>query len=149
MSINKLIVRLHMLTLSPIFPTLLAFIIITIYKLFFDPLTLCDDGSTPLLLDQLQSNLAHEMGKTSRISQDIAEFNSFVEEMKETSSGELSSAQKEHISDRVKHLKTMYVKSLKKTMEIEVSIKKINPSFTTGNENLNANIVRTLEQNIR
>ena len=149
MSINKLIIRLHMLIVSPVFPLLLAFILIITYKIFFDPLTLCDDGSAPLLLDQLKSNLAHEIEKTSKINQDIAEFNRSVEEMKEIYSGELSSSQKEYNNNRVKYLKTIYIKSLKRTMEIEVNIKKIDPIFTTGTESIYANTIRALEQNRR
>lgn len=95
MNINKLIIPLQILVLSPTFPSLLAFILLIIYKIFFDPAMLCDDGCTPLLLEQLKQNLREEMVKSDTITHNITEFNKIVKEIKE-SSGELTTAQKSY-----------------------------------------------------
>lgn len=132
-----------MLILSPIFPSLLTFILFTVYKIIFDSATLCDDGCPPLLLDQLKQNLAEEMGKSSRITHNITEFNKIIQEI------EQPSLQKAYNYNRLNHWQEMLIKSLNRTKEIEADIKKIDPSFRSGCENINAGILRLLEQNRR
>ena len=117
MNINKLIMRWHMLTLSPIFPSLLAFVLITIYKLFFDPITLCDDGNAPLFLDQLKNNLVDQTVKSTAIVVDIDEVYANINEMKDSDT--FTSDEKKYNYNKLNKLQKMLIKSLKRTMEIE------------------------------
>lgn len=94
MNINKFIIRLYMFTLLPSFPSLLTFIIFTIYKLYFDPVALCDNGCAPLLLEQLKENLKEETGKSSAISGNIVQLTKIIQEIKENT--ELTTAQEEY-----------------------------------------------------
>ena len=94
MSKNYIIIRLHMFILSPIFPLLLSFILFISYKIIDDPLTLCDNDCSPLLLEQLKHNLAEEINKASIICKNITKFAEIIEETKESS--ELSPVQKEY-----------------------------------------------------
>jgi len=144
MSIKYLITRLQILTLSPIFPSLLTFILFTIYKIKYDPHTLCDNGCSPLLLEQLKQNLEEEIKKSTTISNNVIEFIKIIEEAKESS--ELSPAQKRYNARKFLTWQEMMVKSLKRSTEIEASIRKIDPCFTSGYENINAEILRTLQQ---
>lgn len=129
------------------FPLLLSFIIFTVYKVICDPIILCDNGSSPLLLDQLQQNLAAEMEKSHRISNDIIEYKKTMEEI--TENYELTIAQRLD-SDRInKELKKMLFKSLDKCDEIEASIKKINPNFRPGLQYANAQRIREIERTTR
>lgn len=43
----------------------------------------------------------------------------------------------------------MLIKSLNRTIDIEANIKKIDPNFTSGNEDVNLGTLRALEQNRR
>ena len=93
MYINLIIIRLHLLILSPVFSSLLTFILLIVYKVYFEPAILCDDGSSPLLLVQLKSNLIVAMERSTLINENIIGFNEDVQEM-ERNLGKLSSARK-------------------------------------------------------
>jgi len=147
MSIKYLITRLQILTLSPIFPSLLTFILFMIYKIYFDPLILCDNGCSPLLLEQLVKNLNVELYKSTFISNDIVDLMKNLEEVKKSS--EVNLIQREYIERKLISLEEMLMKSLSKSKEIEASIRKINPCFTSGNETVTANMLRALQENSR
>jgi hypothetical protein len=118
-------IRLHMLILSPIFPLLLSFIIFIAYKIIDGPLALCDNKCSPLLIEQLKDNLAEEINKSSRICKNIKEFAKIIEEIKESS--DLNLAQKEYNQRKFASLQEMLIKSIEKSNEIELSIRKIQP----------------------
>src|SRR5271167_380416 len=98
MTKNYYIIRLYMLIVSPIFPSLLSFIIFTVYKIICDPLSMCDNDSSPLLLDQLKQNLMEEIKKSSTITSNIIEFRDIVEE--ERGSYALNQAQRTYNSGK-------------------------------------------------
>jgi hypothetical protein len=87
MSINKYVIPLHMFILSPLFPSFLALVLMIIYKIYFDPLILCDSGCSPLLLEQLKQNLCQEMERNINISINIGELGQTVQETINTEGG--------------------------------------------------------------
>jgi hypothetical protein len=132
-----------MFTLSPFFPLFLSFILFIIYKFNCDLVILCDDGSPPLLLGQLQNNLTAEINKTSKITSEIIEFNKTID------NSILTEAQKLDNNRTSRFLKEMLLTSLKRSNEIEASIRKIDPNFTSGLFDVNAHTIRTVEAAIR
>ena len=92
MYIKFFIIRLHMLMLSPIFPSLLTLILLIIYKVHFEPVILCDSGLSPLLLDQLKENYEEQNKITTLISTNITNFMRSLQEKIETE-GELTPTQ--------------------------------------------------------
>jgi hypothetical protein len=96
---NYFIVRLHLLMLSPTFSSLLTFILLIFYKIYFDPAILCDEGdSVPLVLDQLKENLREEMRRSSYITSRILEVFDTVQEIKRIN-GEITPAQNTYYKD--------------------------------------------------
>jgi hypothetical protein len=92
---NYFIIRLHLLILSPIFASLLTFVLLIVYKIYFEPSILCDEGGSPLLLQQLEQNLREEKSTQSVINSEIIYFKEWVQErLNNSASGELTSAQK-------------------------------------------------------
>ena len=145
--INNFLIGLHVFILSPIFPLFLAIILMLVYKICFDSLSLCDNGSSPLLLDQLKNNLSEETKKCVKISMDFNDINDVIQETRQNSN-ELSLAQRDNF-DKMFRVKEMLIKSLNKNIDIELSIKKIDPNFTSGSLYYNSNMVRFLEENRR
>jgi hypothetical protein len=78
----------------------------TIYKIYFDPLTLCDNGCSPLLLEQLKHNLEVELGNTNNITRDINEFNQEMQE-RINIAGELTTAQSSYKYKKLSNLQDM------------------------------------------
>lgn len=136
-----------MFIISPIFPLLLSFIIFTAYKVIDNPFTLCDNGCPPLLLGQLEANLGAEMNNTSKISSNLLELNKTMKEI--TESSKLTTADKENYKVVINTLRRDLVKSLERCNEIEVSIQKINPNFTSGLMETNARTIRNIQESIR
>jgi len=139
---NNLILRLQILWISPVFPSILTFVIFTIYKIMYDPLILCDEGDS---LDQLKENLREEANNSLAISHSILDFLAQVKEIKETS--ELIPSQRRFNGDHLQWLKSLFVNSLLKSQGIEDSIRKIDPSFISPNRNLNPQVLRILNGN--
>jgi hypothetical protein len=148
MNINYIIIRLHLFILSPKFPSLLTFIFLIVYKIYFEPAILCDDGCSPLLLDQLKKNLEEETDKACRISTSINEFNQIIEETK-VKYGSLNASQRAYNDNKLLHLQEMLIKSLANAKEIGYTIRKIEPSYTSGQEGFIAGTLRDLENNRR
>ena len=115
--------------LSPIFPSLLTFILLIVYKIYFEPAILCDNGSYPLLLDQLERNLREEKNIQSVVRNKILEFNAY-------DTTEVSSDRKAWNKAVLISLQEKMTKSLNRSKEIEDSIKKIDPTFVSGNEGI-------------
>lgn len=148
MNIKYFIIRLHILMLSPIFPSLLTFILLIVYKIYFEPVILCDNGSSPLLLDQLKQNLAEEMNTSTIISSNITDTMELQNRWKEAQ-GKLTPIQTAYVTSLLSGWEDMYIKSLNKTIEIENYIRRIDPSFCSGGQEMSANILRALEENRR
>jgi hypothetical protein len=89
---NYIIIRLHLLMLSPVFSSLLTFIILIVNKIYFDPVILCDNGCSPLLLDQLKANLSLEIRASRSLGDSIRNFLNIINETE--TSGEVNSAQR-------------------------------------------------------
>ena len=82
------------------------------------------------------------MNKSTIISNNIVNLLKIMEEVKESS--ELSLAQREYNERKLLTFEEMIIKSLNRTKEIEASIRKIDPCFTSGNEGVTTNILRAL-----
>jgi hypothetical protein len=54
--IKNFLFRLYLLTYSPLFPTILTLIIFMSYRIYFEPVLLCDDNGGSLFL--LKKDLA-------------------------------------------------------------------------------------------
>ena len=142
MNINYFIVRLRMLILSPIFPSLLTIILLIVYKINFEPVILCDNGSSPLLLEQLKQNMEDEIHKTYTINSDIRDFLKGISENRVATPD-----QRTYNINMFAYLKEMMIKSIDRTTEIEASIRRIEPAYTSGVQGLNAQILRALGEN--
>jgi hypothetical protein len=130
--------------LSPIFPSLLTFIILIVYKIYFDPVILCDNGCSPLFLQQLKANYDEELQVSSQISKNILDFSKTIQEKEAL--GEVNSAQRAYIKVILNGYEDMYIKSLTKSRDLAESIKKIEPTFKTRVDDTNANILRVLQE---
>ena len=131
-----------MLILSPIFPSLLTIILLIIYKINFEPVILCDNGSSPLLLEQLKQNMEDEIHKTYTINSDIRDFLKGISENRVATPD-----QRTYNINMFAYLKEMMIKSIDRTTEIEASIRRIEPAYTSGVQGLNAQILRALGEN--
>lgn len=146
MNINYFIVRLRMLILSPIFPSLLTIILLIVYKINFEPVILCDNGSSPMFLQQLKTNLVSEIERTTILNNNYMETYNKIQEINEKL-GEPSVSQKAIKKTQLNVWGVMIIESINKTKEIEYSIRKIEPDFSTGMDNINARILWFIEQN--
>jgi len=81
---NYIFMRLQLLVLSPIFPSLLAFILLTIYKICFDPVMLCDDGDFYTLYE-LKTSLTKETANYHIATIKVEEYNDLHKQLKEIS----------------------------------------------------------------
>ena len=143
---NIFIIRLHMLILSPVFPSLLTFILLIVYKINFEPVILCDNGSSPMFLQQLKTNLVSEIERTTILNNNYMETYNKIQEINEKL-GEPSVSQKAIKKTQLNVWGVMIIESINKTKEIEYSIRKIEPDFSTGMDNINARILWFIEQN--
>ena len=143
---NIFIIRLHMLILSPIFPSLLTIILLIVYKINFEPVILCDNGSSPMFLQQLKTNLVSEIERTTILNNNYMETYNKIQEINEKL-GEPSVSQKAIKKTQLNVWGVMIIESINKTKEIEYSIRKIEPDFSTGMDNINARILWFIEQN--
>ena len=143
---NIFIIRLHMLILSPIFPSLLTIILLIVYKINFEPVILCDNGSSPMFLQQLKTNLVSEIERTTILNNNYMETYNKIQEINEKL-GEPSVSQKAIKKTQLNVWGVMIIESINKTKEIECSIRKIEPDFSTGMDNINARILWFIEQN--
>lgn len=148
MSIKYFIIRLHMLTLSPIFPSLLTFILLIVYKIYFDTVILCDDGSPPMLLDQLKENLDIEIARNTDFHKDLSEYIKKFDEEKVKPEG-LNTDKTAFYQKQIRIRKRILVESLHKTIEIVDSIRKIEPDFSSDYPRINADLLRSLGQDVR
>ena len=82
-----------MLILSPIFPSLLTIILLIVYKINFEPVILCDNGSSPMFLQQLKTNLVSEIERTTILNNNYMETYNKIQEINEKL-GEPSVSQK-------------------------------------------------------
>jgi hypothetical protein len=134
--------------LSPIFPSLLTLILLIAYKIYFEHAILCDDGCPPLLLDQLKINLNVEIGRISCSNKDLLELIKTIDEVK-IKQGELNGNQSVFFQKQVEIRQKILIQSLHRSTEIEDSIKKIDPSFNSGFRRSNADLLRSLGEDIR
>lgn len=146
MKINYTLIRLHILILSPIFPSLLTIILIMVYKIYFETPILCDNDCSPLLLDQLKQNFDQELEKSSNIGTNIREFSEIIEETNKMY-GAPNSDQITYNDKKLMKLQKLLIKSLSKAKEIEYSIKKIDPNYVSGAEDFITDTIRALQQN--
>ncbi len=146
MANNYFIIRLHLLILSPIFASLLTFIILIVYKIYFDTVILCDNGCSPMFLQQLKINLVSEIERTTLLNNNFIEIYNTIQEINEKL-GEPNAGQKAFSKTLLNGWGEMIIESINKTKEIEYSIRKIEPDFSTGVDNINGRILRFIEQN--
>ena len=137
-----------MLILSPIFPSLLTFILLIVYKIYYEPAILCDNNNPPLLLHQLKNNLEVELDRISYINKDLLKLFKTIDEVK-VKQGELNENQSVFYKKEVEIRHKILVQSLHRTTEIEDSINKIDPSFNSGSRRSNANLLISLGEDIR
>lgn len=135
-----------MLILSPIFPSLLTIILLIVYKINFEPVILCDNGSSPMFLQQLKTNLVSEIERTTILNSNYMETYNKIQEINEKL-GEPSVSQKAIKKTQLNVWGEMIIESINKTKEIEYSIRKIEPDFSTGMDNINARVLWFIEQN--
>jgi hypothetical protein len=90
---NYFIIRLDMFILSPIFASLLTLILLVVYKIYNDPVILCDNGCSPLFLQQLKINLMSEIERTTILNNHFIEIYNTIQAINENF-GEPNAGQK-------------------------------------------------------
>ena len=84
MNIKFIFIRLELIVLSPIFPSLLTFVLLIVYKIYFEPSILCDDGDFYTLYE-LKTSLTKEMANYNIATIKIEEYNDLQIQLKEIS----------------------------------------------------------------
>ena len=144
---NIFIIRLHMLILSPIFPSLLTFILLIVYKINFESVILCDNGSSPLLLEQLGEILREEKNIQTALNIQITDFKKSA--LGNSPSGKLTQKQVIYTNIMIDGWQELMTESLNRCKEIEDSMRRINPISLSSDRRIYINVLRALEENRR
>jgi hypothetical protein len=137
-NIKNIFVRLWLLTYSPSFPVMLGLIIFIFYRVYFEPIALCDDKSYSLF--QLKIELTTETGnyRASEVKceqyQDLKEQ---VDRYKESEPNYDTSDAVKKIAQKLKDYQADKYKCLAKIRELETNIKIIEPGFQSPVGNFN------------
>src|SRR5258708_10896785 len=84
MNIKYIFIRLQLIVLSPIFPSLLTFLLLITNKIYFEPVILCDDGDF-VTLNELRTKLTKEMAVYNIALIKIEEYNDLQKLLNEIS----------------------------------------------------------------
>lgn len=132
MKINYIFLRLQLLVLSPIFLSLLNFIIFITYKICCDPVMLCDDGDIYTLYE-LKTNLTKETANYHIATLKIQEYNDLHNHLREISTPRFRNFQLETIySYNVESWRIKMINSLNNVRQIENTIRNIDPNFRSS-----------------
>jgi hypothetical protein len=142
---NNFILRLQILWLSPILPSILTFILFTIYKIYFDPVLLCDEPDAPLTLKQLKESLLVAENNSRAIAISIQEFMAIVEEHRQSQT--LTSDISIYNARHGQWLKDSFINSLNKSISIENSIREKEPFYLSPRHNSTIAALARLQRN--
>ena len=124
--------RLQLLILSPVFPSLLSFILLIVYKIYLDPATLCDDGDWYKLYE-LKVSLTKEIANYNISIIKVEEYTNLQAQLNEISRPNLRDFSKENLySSKLDTWQTRSVNSLNNVRVIEYSITQIDPNFRSS-----------------
>jgi hypothetical protein len=132
MNKNYIFIRLELLTLSPIFPSLLSFLLFTAYKIYFDPFMLCDEGDWYKLYE-LKGNLTREIANYNITMIKIGEYSDLQTQLNEVSRPNYRNfSQESFYSSKLDTWQKRSINSLNNIRQIECSIRMIDPNFKSS-----------------
>jgi hypothetical protein len=137
-NIKYIFVRLWLLTYSPSFPTILGLIIFISYRVYFEPIALCDDNGYSLF--QLKVEITSETGNYRAAVVKCEQYQDLKEQVDtyRQSEPDYDSYDAEtKISKKLKDYQADKIKCLAKVRELETTIRKIEPDFQSPVGNFN------------
>ena len=127
-NIKSFFLRLYLLTYSPIFPIVLGSIIFITYRMYFEPVLLCDDNG--LRLYNLKIELYSEVTKYKTSIIEIDEYSSKLTELKKFSQPNFRNFGFEEIyTNSYKNAITKHNEASTKINQLEAAIKIFEPDF--------------------
>lgn len=129
-NIKCFLLRLYLLAYSPIFPVIVTWIIFMSYRIYFEPVMLCDDNGWTLF--QLKSEITAEVGNYRTAVVKCEQYNDLKAQLEAFKRSEASYSNPDTekiISDNLKNWEANKWRYLGKVRHLESSIRKIEPNF--------------------
>ena len=127
-NIKCFFIRVYLLTYSPIFPMLLGSIIFITYRVYFEPVLLCDGNS--LSLYELKTELYSEITKYNSYNSKIDEnYRKLQELQKIVLPSNRNISLKKDYTDLYKFAISKYNESSTRINQLEAAIKIFEPGF--------------------
>ena len=135
-NIKSFFLRLYLLTYSPLFPLVLTWTIFMAYRIYFEPVMLCDDTGWNLYQwkREITTYISDYRVAVCKCEK-YYDLSSLLQTAKSLNPGYCEPEQEDFIANKIHNWRAEKLKALMKIRQCEAKIKRIDPGFTSFVEN--------------
>jgi len=129
-NIKCFFLRLYLLTYSPVFPLFLGWILFMTFRIYFEPVMLCDDHGWTLF--QWKNDITNYIGNYRIAIVKIDQYNDLngqLQAYKYSDPQFNSTSGEEYLANKIQSWQAEKIRNLAKIRELEFAIKAFEPGF--------------------
>lgn len=126
-NVKCFLLRLYLLTYSPLFPVLLSSTIFIVYRIYFEPVILCDGWDVM----NLKYQLTVEIGKFRCADAKLSEYCDRCEQILRMPVTDAVQREHQIVTEKMQTWLNRYTTSLNKVRDIENTLSELDPNFRT------------------